>query len=147
MTDTASRWVLDTNIISELMKPAPAPTVLAWLDAQPQSALFITSITIMEIRAGLSAMPPSRRRDGLEAAFRDMVAEDFPGRVLPLDAVSADLAGQLLAARAAQGRPVGDRDTMIAAMAVTGNMGIATRNVRDFAGLPVPVLNPFDAVR
>jgi toxin FitB len=140
-----TRWLLDTNILSELLKVNPDPIVSAWIDGQPRSSLFISSITVMEIRYGLSRMPAGARRSAREAAFNAAISADFNQRILPLDQQSADAAGLLAAAREAIGKPVRGNDTMIAGIALANRMGIATRNTSDFQNLDVPVLNPFDA--
>ncbi|OSZ72259.1 hypothetical protein CAP39_02585 [Sphingomonas sp. IBVSS1] len=138
-------WLLDTNILSELLKLNPDPIVSAWIDGQPRSSLFISSVTVMEIRFGLSRMPIGARRTAREAAFSAAMSVDFHKRILPLDQQSAEEAGRLAAARAAIGRPVGSNDTMIAGIALANGMGIVTRNIGDFHGLDVPLVNPFDA--
>jgi predicted nucleic acid-binding protein len=139
-----SGWLIETNIVSELMRDRPSAAVLAWLDGEVQHHLFISSVTVMEIRHGLARLPEGHRKRQLDAAFADVLAEDFPGRILAFDEYAAALAGRLKAAREVVGRPVDFRDTMIAGIALANRTGIVTRNAGDFHGLDVPVVNPFD---
>jgi predicted nucleic acid-binding protein len=140
-----ARWLLDTNIVSELMRPQPDLRVLAWLDAQSPSHLYLCAVTVMEVRHGLETMPVGRRRAALEMAFADLVQQDFPGRILDLNEAAANAAGRLRAARERVGRSVDTHDTMIAGIAMANRMGIVTRNAGDFHSLDVPLVNPFDA--
>lgn len=119
--------------------------VVHWTDRQPVQSLFTTAITVMEIRHGLARLPDGQRRAGLEWRFGRLLAERFTARVLAFDQAAGEQAGLLLAARAAVGRPAGIHDTMIAGIALANRMGIATRNMADFHGMDVPVVNPFDA--
>ncbi len=137
--------MLDTNILSELMRVPCDANVLHWIDGQPGQHLFTTAVTVMEIRHGLARLPDGQRRAGLEWRFGRLLAERFTARVLAFDQAAAEQAGLLLAAREAQGRPTGVHDTMIAGIALANRMGIVTRNTDDFHSLDVPVLNPFDA--
>ena len=141
----AAGWLLDTNILSELMRVPCDANVLQWIDAQPGPGLFTTAITVMEIRHGLARLPDGQRRVGLEWRLGRLLAERFSARVLAFDQAAGEQAGLLLAARAAVGRPAGVHDTMIAGIALSNRMGIATRNTADFHGLDVPLINPFDA--
>ncbi len=147
MIEPVSRadWLIDTNIVSELMRDRPNTAVLAWLDASRQNRLFLSSVSIMELRYGLARLAEGRRRQQLEAALGAVITEDFVGRILGFDLAAAEQAGVLQAQREASGRPVEVRDTMIAGIALANRMGIATRNMADFHGMDVPVVNPFDA--
>jgi len=140
----ASRWLLDTNIISELMRVPCNPNVLQWVDQQRRDSQFTSAVTVMEIRKGLATMPFGQRRQGLESRFATLLAERFVGRVMPLDQAAAERAADLAGQRQTIGRPVDVRDTMIAGIAMANRMGIVTRNIGDFQGLDVPVVNPFD---
>ncbi|MFZ4380566.1 MAG: type II toxin-antitoxin system VapC family toxin [Sandarakinorhabdus sp.] len=139
-----SRWLLDTNIISELMRVPCTPNVARWIDAQRSDDLMGNAVTIMEIRQGLAALPFGQRRSGLELRFATLLAERFAGRILPFDQAAAERAGLLTAQRRGIGRPVDVRDTMIAGIALANRIGIVTRNTGDFHGLDVPVVDPFD---
>lgn len=135
--------VLDTNVLSALMRTTPDPVVVAWLDRQPADSVWLTSITVFEARFGLALLPKGRRRLGLERAFDRVLTEDLSGRVLTLDATAAATAAQLAADRQRAGRIVDLRDTLIAGIAQARRATIATRNTRHFDGLDVPVVDPW----
>ncbi len=135
--------ILDTNVLSELMRSDPAPAVLAWLDGQPSESVWITSVTLFESRLGLALLPAGRRRGMLTAAFEALLHEELGGRVLPFDAAAAASAAALAAARQRAGRPVDVRDTQIAGIAQARRALLATRNVRHFQDLDVGVLDPW----
>jgi predicted nucleic acid-binding protein len=135
--------VLDTNVLSALMREAPEAPVVAWLDGQPAESVWITSITLFEARLGLALLPKGRRRRTLEAAFALLLEEELENRVLDFDAAAATEAATLAAARQAAGRPVDLRDTQIAGIVLARRATLATRNVRHFADLSVPIVNPW----
>lgn len=135
--------LLDTNVLSTLMKATPDPVVIRWLDGQAPDQIWTTAICVFEIRFGLSRLPPGRRRQGLEAAFADLIAIDLVGRVAPVDQRAAGAAGALAAEREAAGRPVDVRDTLIAEVALSRQAEIATRNAKHFSDLDVRVVNPW----
>lgn len=135
--------ILDTNVLSEVMKPAPSPRVLRWLGQFPASRLFTTAITQAEILYGLELLPKGKRRSALQSAVEAMFAEDFVGRILPFDGEAARVFPQIAFARRALGRPVTQFDTQIAAIARTRGAAIATRNTPDFENCGIPVLNPW----
>jgi toxin FitB len=135
--------VLDTNVLSALMRAVPEKAVTEWLDRQPGESVWITSITLFETRFGLALLPPGRRRRALEVAFDDLLKEDLENRVLDFDSAAATAAGMLAAARQKSGRPVDMRDTQIAGIVLARRATLATRNVRDFADLNVSVVNPW----
>lgn len=135
--------VLDTDVLSALMRREPDPTAVAWLDEQPADSVWTTAITVFEIRFGLEQLVPSRRRRQLETAFARAVAEDFDGRVLPFDENAAQEAAGRAAARRAAGRPVDFRDIEIAGIVAATRAALATRNVRHFEGLGIKVVNPW----
>lgn len=135
--------ILDTNVLSTLMRKDPDGSVVGWLDRQPAESIWITTITLFESRLGLALLPAGRRRRLLEAAFDKLLAEDLENRVLDFDSAAANQAGALAAERQAAGRPVDMRDTQIAGIAVARRATIATRNVRHFEGLRVRVVDPW----
>jgi len=137
--------VLDTNVLSALMRQAPEATVVAWLDRQPAEAVWITSITLFEARLGLALLPRGRRRQTLETAFAQLLAEDLENRVLDFDSTAATEAASLAAERQRAGRPVEMRDTQIAGIALARRATLATRNVRHFRDFNVPVVDPWNA--
>lgn len=137
--------ILDTNVLSALMRTAPDPQVVAWLDRQAPESLWITSITVFEARFGLALLASGRRRRALERAFALLVEEDLENRVLDFDVAAATAAAGLAALRRQSGRPVEMRDTQIAGIAIARRATLATRNVRHFADLAMPVVDPWEA--
>ena len=137
--------ILDTNVLSTLMHQAPDAPVIAWLDRQPAESVWITSITLFETHLGLALLPAGRRRQALQAAFSALLKEDLENRVLDFDSVAALEAAALAAERQRRGRPVDMRDTQIAGIALARRATLATRNVRHFADLKVPVVDPWAA--
>jgi toxin FitB len=135
--------LLDTNILSALMLARPDPAVIAWLDAAPEDSLWVSTVTVFEIRFGIAALPSGRKRERLAAAFTDLVAIDLAGRVLDFDADAAEFAAQLAGARRAAGRSVEFRDTMIAGIALARRASIVTRNEKDFDHPGLTVINPW----
>ena len=135
--------ILDINVLSEVMKPAPSPRVLEWLANEPASGLFTTAITQAEILYGIELLPRGRRRAALESAVEAMFEEDFAGRVLPFDSDAARVFPKIAAARRASGRPLTQFDAQIAAIARVHHAVVATRNDADFEDCGVAVLNPW----
>lgn len=136
--------ILDTNVLSALMRRVPERAVVDWLDRQPAESIWITSITLFEGRLGLALLPKGRRRQALEAAFEQLLAEDLEGRVLDFDRAAAEAAATLAAARQRAGRSVDIRDTQIAGIAIARRAKFATRNIKHFADLSVEVINPWE---
>jgi len=137
--------ILDTNVLSALMRKAPEAAVVDWLDRQPADSVWLSSITVFETRFGLALLPKGRRRNALERAFETVLTDDLANRVLDFDAVAAAAAAQLAADRQRAGRTVDLRDTLIAGIALARRATIATRNTKHFEGLDVPVISPWDA--
>lgn len=135
--------VLDTNVLSAMMRAQPDPAVTAWLDRQPAESIWTTTVTVFEIRFGLEILPDSRRRQQLEDLFGLVLQQGLEHRILALDTPAAQQAATLAAKRRQLGRPVDFRDTMIAGIAVARRAAIATRHTRHFADLDVPVLDPW----
>lgn len=135
--------ILDTNVLSALMRTEPDAPVVAWLDRQPAESVWITSITVFEARLGLALLPSGRRQQMLEEAFARLMEEDLENRVLDFDSAAATEAASIAADRQKAGRPVDVRDTQIAGIALARRGTIATRNVRHFADLKVPIVNPW----
>ena len=134
--------ILDTNLLSAIMHPAPDEHVVAWLNKQPRTSLWITSVTILEIQFGLQLLPVgSRRRSFLAKAFEAVLTDDIGGRVAPFDTVAAQQSASLMASRHKKGRPVELRDTMIAGIVLACHATLATRNASHFEDLSVPVIN------
>lgn len=137
--------ILDTNVLSEALKPQPSGIVLRWLDAQPSPAVFTTTITLAEVLYGIEAVPPGRRRTQLLAAVEKMFAEQFEGRILPFDEYAARQYAAVVASRDATGRPISQFDAMIAAIARSQHAAVATRNTADFERCGVPLIDPWAA--
>ena len=137
--------ILDTNVLSALMRTTPEPAVVAWLDRQPAESVWITSITLFEARLGLALLPKGRRRQALENAFDVLLEQDLENRVLDFDRAAAAAAAALAAERLKAGRPVDMRDTQIAGIALARRATIATRNVKHFQNLKAGVVNPWEA--
>jgi predicted nucleic acid-binding protein len=136
-------FVLDTNVLSAIMGARPAPEVAAWIAAQPDDALFTTTICQAEILSGLAMMPEGRRRSALETAARAIFTDDFGGRVLPFDTAAAEAYAGIFAARRRAGRPATPLDLMIAAVARARGASVVTRDVGGFADCGVPVIDPW----
>ncbi len=136
--------VLDTNIISELMKPVPDANVVAWLDAQETTHLFVTTISIAKINYGLSILPKGKKREQLEGAFIGALEDAFDRRILSFDKSAAFTYGKLMESRKSLGRPLSILDGQIAAITHSSKASIATRNVRDFEYCEIAIVNPFE---
>lgn len=136
--------LLDTNVVSEVMRPAPRREVVEWLDSRNAANLFLSTITIAEIRFGLCALPEGRRRRALEEKFELFLARAFSDRIVPFDVVSAHLYGELMGHRKRIGRPMSIPDGQIAAIARANRFSVATGNVSDFDHCSLDVVNPFD---
>jgi hypothetical protein len=137
--------LLDTNVISEFMVPSPNRQVVRWLDLQPRSSVWTTSITLYEIRSGLFAMPAGKRRTALEAKFEQLLESALQRRILHFDSDAALQAAQLCADRRGRGRPVDPRDTMIAGIVLASHATLATRNTKHFEEIASSVVNPWEA--
>ena len=137
--------ILDTNVLSAMMSAVPDPRVVAWLDRQPSESIWITTITVFESREGLALLPASHRRHSLELSFVLLLHDDLENRVLDFDADAAVAAAALAVRRHKAGRPVEVRDTEIAGIAIARRATLATRNVRHFDDLEIPVVNPWTA--
>lgn len=135
--------VLDTNVLSELMRRRPAARVVGWVDEQDASALVITAVTVADLLYGVARLADGARKTKLAAAVDALVREDFAGRVLPLDAAAAAHYAELVAERDRNGRPVSVSDGQIAAICRSHDAHLATRNVRDFDATGITVLDPW----
>ena len=135
--------ILDTNVLSALMRQTADKIVVAWLDQQPRTSIWTTSVTILEIQFGLQILPAGRRRSRLVEAFETVLVDEMGQRIAPFDAAAAQYAGELMASRHKKGRPVELRDTMIAGIVLACHATLATRNTPHFEDLSVPVINPW----
>jgi len=134
--------ILDTNVISALMRPLPDHHVVAWLDKQARTSIWTTSITVLEVRFGLQIVDAGKRRTLLSEAF-DTLLDKLGRRVAAFDADAALQAADLMASRHKKGRPGDLRDTMIAGVALARHAALATRNTAHFIGAGVALINPW----
>ena len=135
--------VLDTNVVSELMRPSPDPAVEAWVAGRAAASLFFSAVGEAELRYGVAVMLAGRRRDRLVSEIESMLREDFEDRVLPFDSGAARAYADIACARRVAGRPVSQADCQIAAIARSRGMAVATRNVRDFEDMGIELLDPW----
>ncbi|HVH79335.1 MAG TPA: type II toxin-antitoxin system VapC family toxin [Stellaceae bacterium] len=136
--------VLDTNVLSEALRPTPSSIVLGWMREEPLEAAFTTSITEGELLFGIARLPEGRRRDALEAVINRLLRERFAGRILPFDSAAAREFAEIAAARRRIGRPISEPDARIAAITKSRGAVLATRNVTDFADCGLELINPWD---
>ena len=137
--------VLDTNVVSEPLKPKPDAAVLNWLDAQEPQTLYITTINLAELLAGIELMPAGRKRTALKSALGNHIMPLFEGRILQFDAKAAAVFAQINARVQSLGATISFADCAIAAIAQVNNFSVATRNLRDFKTTGVVLFNPWDA--
>jgi predicted nucleic acid-binding protein len=136
--------VLDTNVISEIMLPRPERQVLIWLDRQPGSSIWTSSVNIFEIRSGLQSMPVGKRRTSLMDLFERWLVEVVQGRIVNFDEAAARRAADMNALRKEMGRPADSRNTMIAGIVLASHAKLATRNVKHFEDIASSVVNPWE---
>jgi predicted nucleic acid-binding protein len=136
--------ILDTNVLSEFMKKGPSERVVAWMNEQRREELFCTAITQSEIFYGIALLDPSPRKDALSKAAHALFEEDFEGRILSFDSHSAVHYATIAAERRRAGRPITTEDAQIGAIARTHHAQLATRNVSDFEGCALSLVNPWD---
>ena len=136
--------ILDTNVVSEPLKPAPSQVVLDWLDRQVPETLYLTAVSLAELLAGIEVLPSGRRRLELEQAVTRKIMPLFEGRVLSFDTKAAEAFGKVRAGAQAVGNTIGFADGAIAAIATSQGFALATRNVRDFRGAGVELINPWN---
>jgi hypothetical protein len=135
--------LLDTNVLSELLRAAPDPAVVAWVVAQPGESLFVTSVTEAEMRLGVRLLPAGKRQQALEVAVAAMFAEDFAGSIRPFDTAAVPGYVDIVWKRRAAGRPISQFDAQIAAIALCHGDKLATRNVSDFEGCGLSLIDPW----
>jgi toxin FitB len=137
--------VLDTNVLSEVLRPVPESSVMDWLVSQSRVSLFTTTVTRGEILYGIRLLPDGKRRRGLWDAAKAIFDEDFAGQVLSFDNDAADMYAEISASRRSAGKPISQFDAMIVAMTRSRGAGLATRNVKDFEDCGVELVNPWAA--
>jgi len=140
-----SRYLLDTNCISELVRAKPEPGVVAWIDAMDESLLYLSVLTFGEIRKGLTELPQGKRRTRLENWLEMELPARFAGRILPIDFPVADRWGVLAATAKKEGKALSTIDGLLAATALEHNLTVVSRNASDFEPTPVRTLNPWKA--
>jgi predicted nucleic acid-binding protein len=136
-------FILDTNVISEILRPEPDQSVVSWFESQPRDQLFTTAIAQAEILYGIALLPKGHRRENLSTVARLIFDEDLGGRILAFDADGAEHYADIAAARKATGRPISQFDAMILAICRLHGASIATRNTPDFEDCGVEVINPW----
>ncbi|OGB00660.1 MAG: plasmid stability protein StbB [Burkholderiales bacterium RIFCSPHIGHO2_12_FULL_69_20] len=137
--------LLDTNVVSEPLRPTPDARVIAWIDAQPLETLFLSAITVAELRAGVALLPAGRRRSGLQESLETRVLPLFAGRVLPFDLVCTQAYAALMGQARASGLTIASADGYIAAIAATNGLAVATRDTGPFEAAGIAVINPWQA--
>ena len=137
--------LLDTNVVSEPLRPAPDNRVVAWIDAQALETLFLSAITVAELRAGVALLPTGKRRAGLQESLETRVLPLFAGRVLPFDLACTQAYAELMAKARAAGLGVASADGYIAAIAAANGLAVATRDTGLFEATGVAVINPWQA--
>lgn len=139
-------YLMDTNVLSELMREHPAPDVMTWLDSRPESALHTSAITQTEILTGIAVLPAGKRRDALAQAAEQLFAQDFLGRCLPFGGAAAAHYALVRAQRQRAGRPISTEDAQIAAIALAAQLQLVTRNTKDFEAIAdLQAINPWQA--
>ena len=136
--------VLDTNVISEPLRQAPESRVIEWIDEQPVETLYLSAITVAELRFGVASLPAGKRRDRLQESLEKQALPLFAGRILPFDMLASQSYGELMAKARAAGLAIGTADGYIAAIAAANGMMVATRDVSPFEAFGVAVINPWE---
>ena len=136
--------IIDTNIISEMMKPSPNIKVLEWFNKQEAISLYLTTITIGEIGYGIRALPMGKRRELLEQGFEALLTTAFETRILDFNEIAARRYGDIMGGRKEMGRPLNSLDGQIIAIARANSCAVATRNIRDFEFCGLTIINPFN---
>lgn len=137
------KYLLDTNVVSEWVKPRPEPRVVGWLAGVDEDRVYLSVVTVAEIRHGIERLQPGRRRTRLDAWLREDLPLRFEGRLLGIDAVVADAWGAIVARRDRSGRPIGVMDAFVAATAEVHALTLVTRNASDFASAVTAVFDPW----
>ena len=137
--------ILDTNVVSEVMRMEPSEKVVAWLDALPADEVWLTAVTYGEVLIGIALLPIGRRRQRLERLFETTIDARFADRILPYDRMAASHFPEIMMARRRQGHPASMQDAQVAAIALAHGATLATRNVKDFEGTGIDLVNPWES--
>ena len=135
--------LLDTNVISEMMRPRPDPAVAAWIQPLPRREFWTSTVVVAELLSGIDLMPVGRKQRELREAVELMLAEDFHGQILSFDLAAAHCYGQILSERQRMGRPIKELDAQIAATARAHGAALATRNIKDFLACNLVLFDPW----
>ena len=135
--------ILDTNVVSELMRPAPDATVMDWVAGQEATNLYLSTVSEAELRYGVEILPSGARRERLLDEMEGMLNEDFAGRILPFDSAAAQVYAAIAASRRAAGRPINHADCQIAAIALSRGASVATKDIDDFERCGIDVIKPW----
>jgi predicted nucleic acid-binding protein len=138
-----SLYILDTNILRELYMPVPHEKVIGWLKRQEPENLYITTFNVAEIRYGIEQLPEGKKKSGIESWLENLLLPNFNGRVLTFDLKSAQAWGVITAQDKKNGRPRPSMDGLLASIAIAHDMVLVTRNIKDFSGLGIELVNPF----
>ena len=138
-------YLLDTNVVSELLRPSPVPVVETWVGGRRATDLYFSAIGEAELRYGVTILPAGRRQTALATAIEAILREDFVDRILPFDSEAAREYADIAAMRRSAGRTVSPADCQIAAIARSRDMAVATRNIRDFNDIDIEIINPWTA--
>ena len=136
-------FVIDTNVASELMRPEPAPTVATWIADRDAEEIYLTAVSQAELLYGIAILPAGRRREALEAAMIRWLELGFAERILPFDSAAAKAYAEIASGRRRVGRPIGEADCQIAAISRSRDAVLVTRNLRDFEGTGVELVDPW----
>ena len=140
-------FAIDTNVASELMRPEPTPAVAAWIAERDAQEMYLTAVSEAELRYGVAIMPVGKRRNALEAAMTHWLDQGFRERILPFDSAAARAYAEIAADRRQAGRPIGEADCQIAAICQSRGASLVTRNLRDFSGTGVDIVDPWAATK
>lgn len=135
--------ILDTNVVSEPLKPNADPAVVAWIDAQVVETLYLSTISVTELRYGIAALPGGKRKESLRVSFDERILPLFESRILPFDMEAAEICAELRARARAAGQGIGTADSYIAGIAAAKGLTVATRDTQPFEAMGVSVINPW----